>query len=136
MCLYSRMATRTNSWFDAEKLLYRERMVRSGRVRLRTSAPPYWWEGSLILTSDRLFFLPDVDSPLIDPVAFWLAEVTHVTSDGPRRLRVDGAGSKATFLALGLAGRSHHAWLRAIASVREGARPRSAFETPRRRAAG
>jgi hypothetical protein len=131
------MASRSHSWFDDEKLLRDERMVRSGRVRLRTDTPPYWWEGSLILTTDRLFFLPDVENPLLDPVAFWLADVTLMWREGRRRFRVDGRDSRATFLALGLTGRHERAWLHAIESARAGARPRSAFGAPiRRRAAG
>lgn len=129
------MASRSQGWFDDEKLLHQERMVRSGRVRLRTETPPYWWEGKLILTSDRLFFLPDVDNPLLEPVAFWLSEVALVSRDGARRFRIDADGGNATFLALGLPGRSENRWLDAIESVRSGARARSSFDG-RQRAVG
>ncbi len=135
MCIYSRMASRSHGWFDDEKLLHYERMVRSGRVRLRTDQQPYWWEGSLILTTDRLFFLPDVDNPLIEPVAFWLSEVALVSRDGRRRFRIDAGDSNATFLALGSPGRGEHRWLDAIESVRAGARAPSAFDG-RQRAVG
>ena len=50
-------------WFDHEKLLPGESLVREGFARLRTVEPPYWWEGDLILTSERLFFLPNVHNP-------------------------------------------------------------------------
>lgn len=129
------MASRSQGWFDADKLLPNERMVRSGRVRLRTATPPYWWEGALILTTDRLFFLPDVENPLIDPVAFWLSDVTTVSRDGARRFRIDAGDARATFRALGI-GRAEHRWLDAIAAVRTGARPRRFFDGWRRRAAG
>ena len=130
------MASRSHSWFDDEKLLPSERMVRSGRVRLRTASPPYWWEGSLILTTDRLFFLPDVENPLIDQVAFWLADLQRAKKEGGARFRIEGRGASATFLALGLPGRREHTWLQAIESVRRGARPRTDFGDAPQRAAG
>jgi hypothetical protein len=126
------MATRRQSWFDNEKLLHHERMVRSGRVRLRTSEPPYWWEGALILTTDRLFFLPDAENPLVDGVAFWLADVALVMRDGARRFRIDAGGASATFLTVGRPGQR---WLQAIESVRADARPQASFGQ-RERAAG
>ena len=52
------MGSRSRTWFDSRMLLAGERFVRSATARLRTAAPPHWWEGELILTSDRLFFLP------------------------------------------------------------------------------
>jgi hypothetical protein len=126
------MATRSQSWFGDDKLLGNERMVRSGRVRLRTSEPPYWWEGTLILTTDRLFFLPSTENPLIDSVAFWLADITGASRDGARRFRIDSGDTHATFLALGIPGRGEQRWLAAIASARATASPRAAFDGPRR----
>jgi hypothetical protein len=126
------MASRSQSWFGDDKLLGNERIVRSGRVRLRTSEPPYWWEGVLILTTDRLFFLPSAENPLIDPVAFWLADITDASRDGSRRFRVRASDLQATFLALGIPGRAEQRWLAAIAAARTAARPRAAFDGPQR----
>jgi hypothetical protein len=69
------MATR--SWFDSDKLQPGERLLRSAPARIRTEAPPHWWVGELVLTSDRLFFLPSVDAPFLDDVAFWLADIAR-----------------------------------------------------------
>jgi hypothetical protein len=132
------MASRGHSWFDVEKLLPGESLIREARARLRTPSPPGWWEGTLVLTSDRLFFLPDVGNPLIDhDVAYWLDEMEEVPA-GPHRLRVHRRGSGApsiTFQILGTIGGRGDSWVRAIERARPGARAATALEPQQRRAA-
>ncbi len=138
------MASRSHGWFDEAKLLPSELQVRSGSARLRVSGPPYWWEGALILTSDRLFFLPHVYSPRIDEAAFWLFDMTGAAPAGRNRFKVSAHGRTATFHLTtsrpgpaGLIGQQAKAWLEAIAALRASARPRTAFDEPAaRRAAG
>ncbi len=130
------MATR--SWFGSEKLLPGGRLLRSAPARIRTDAPPHWWEGELILTSDRLFFLPSVDEPFLDDAAFWLRDLASWRSARGNRLLVAADGVERAFElttpapAL-LIGRSAASWARALASARAVARPRPAEG---RRAAG
>jgi hypothetical protein len=138
------MASRSQGWFDEAQLLPSERLVRSGTARLRIPEPPYWWEGTLILTSDRLFFLPHVDQVRLDQAAFWLHELTAWDRAGRNRFQAGVPGYEATFHLISgrpgpaaLIGDQAGPWLQAIASLRHSARPRTAFErTPRRRAAG
>ena len=78
------------SWFDEEKLLPGERLVRSSLARLRSDATPRWWEGQLILTTDRLFFLPFVENPLTADVAFWVRDIVQASRAGRNRLFVQG----------------------------------------------
>lgn len=137
------MASRSHGWFDGEKLLSGEELVRSGSARVRTDTPPYWWEGRLILTSDRLFFLPHVENPFLDTVAFWLREVIETGPAGRNSFHVRSATEGALFHVLDIGsaavtGRAGRGWLRLIERNMRGARPRSAFETdsPFRRAAG
>lgn len=130
---------RAQSWFDDEKLFDGEMLIRQGPARLRTAAPPYWWEGTLVLTSDRLFFLPFIDNPLQGDVAFWLSDVDAQPA-GTNMLRVRGRGLEAVFKLrgfrlnpVGMAGARATAWQRAIAGARRGARTAPAFtsDTPR-----
>ena len=138
------MASRSQGWFDDAKLLPGERIVRSGAARFRIPGPPYWWEGTLTLTSDRLFFLPSVEHPDSGVAAFWLHDVMTSTSEARNRFSVGSGEQRATFNLVGsaagpagLVGNHSGAWLRAIAELRPHARPRTAFEEePRRRAAG
>ncbi len=138
------MASRSHGWFDEAKLLPSERLVRLGTARLRMTGPPYWWEGALTLTSDRLFFLPFVDHPRLDDAAFWLHDLTGAGRSGRNRFAVASGAHEATFHLVssrrgpaGLIGDQAETWLQAIASLRPGARPHTAFENlPRRRAAG
>ncbi|MBI5289607.1 MAG: hypothetical protein HY873_11610 [Chloroflexi bacterium] len=137
------MASRSHSWFDAEKLLPGEDFVRAGVVRARIDVAPYWWQGELVLTSDRLFFLPDVEHPLISSIAFWLHDLIDTGPAGRNRLHVRTTNEAALFqvLATGPAAVAGHAfagWLRLIDSHRRMARPSTAFETDAasRRAAG
>jgi hypothetical protein len=137
------MASRSHTWFDAEKLLPGEELVRTGSARVRTDAPPYWWEGELILTTDRLFFLPHVENPFLQRVAFWLRELIDIGPAGRNRLHVRTTNEAALFQAIDLgphavAGRASGLWLSLIRKHLLSARPAEAFkEDPqRRRAAG
>lgn len=138
------MASRSHGWFDDAKLLPSERLMRSGLARLRISGPPYWWEGALTLTSDRIFFLPLVDHPDLDVTAFWLYDLLTSTSDARNRFAVASPDRKATFNLVGrragpagIISNQARGWLQAIDELRPDARPRSVFEDqPRRRAAG
>jgi len=133
------MASRSHGWFDEAQLLPAERLVRSGAALLRIPRPPDWWDGTLILTSDRLFFLPTVDHYRLGHTAFWLRELA-ATATGHHQISVSAHNEQATFYfgeaAAALIRDQAAPWLRAIASAQPHARPRSAFETPRRRAAG
>lgn len=138
-----RMASRGHTWFDDEKLLTGEEFVRSGVVRVHTAAPPHWWEGELILTSDRLFFLPRVHNPFLPHTAFWLHEVHTVESAGRGAIHIATDENEAIFRipdtgAAIIAGRTAGHWQRLINAFRRTARPRTAFEQEfrPRRAAG
>ncbi|MEX2245165.1 MAG: hypothetical protein WEC75_00595 [Dehalococcoidia bacterium] len=127
--------TRVRSWFDKEKLLPDERLVRESPARLHSDAPPRWWEGELILTTDRLFFLPEVYNPLIGDAGFWLRDVVECDEAGRNRLRIAGDNAFATFeLTAGvpslsvITGRGAGEWRRAIARLIPQARPRQAFD--------
>ena len=136
---------RSESWFDDEKLFPGEQLVRTGRAWLRTGAAPKWWEGELILTTDRLFFLADVDNRTIGAAAFWLADVTDAAAAGRNRLMIIATDRHATFeihdgssaRPRALMGKQQQPWLDAIAARRLDARPSAVLtgET-RRRAAG
>jgi hypothetical protein len=137
------MASRSHGWFDDAKLLPSERPVRSATARLRMSGPPYWWEGALILTSDRLFFLPYVDHPRLSGAAFWLHELSGIERAGRNRFSARVGEDTATFQIVGsqpgpagLIGDRAASWVAAIRAVQPGARPRAAFDRPARRAAG
>ena len=138
------MASRHHGWFDDAKLLPDERMVRSGLARLRIPGPPYWWEGTLTLISDRIFFLSLVDHPNLAVTAFWLYDLLTSTSDARSRFAGASPDHKATFNLIGqnaspagIIGNQARGWLQAIDDMRPDARPRSAFEgAPQRRAAG
>ena len=136
------MASRGHDWFDDEKLLSGEELVRSGTARVRTDTPPYWWEGRLILTSDRLFFLPFVENPFLGRVAFWLFELIESGPAGRNSFHVRTTNDAALFHVLDLgtaaiAGRAGHSWLRQVDGQIRSARPPAAFDAPPyRRAAG
>jgi hypothetical protein len=137
------MASRGHTWFDDEKLLEGEEFVRSGIARVHTAAPPHWWEGELILTSDRLFFLPHVHNPFLPHTAFWLQEIHTAEPAGRGAIHVGTDDLEAIFRIPDtgktiLAGKTASHWLRLIAAFRRAARPRTAFEqeTRPRRAAG
>jgi hypothetical protein len=137
------MASRSHGWFDEAKLLPSERLIRSATARLRISGPPYWWEGALILTSDRLFFLPYVHHPQLSGTAFWLRDLSGVEHGGRNRFVARAGGDTATFHLVssrpgpaGLIGNRAASWLAAIAAVQREARPPAAFGRPARRAAG
>ena len=129
----------THSWFDSDKLLDDERLLRTAPARVRTAAPPHWWEGELILTSDRLFFLPAVDDPLLPDVAFWLIDVTEWRAASRNRILVTAEDVEHEFQLVGagpvaLIARSAPAWVRDLTQMRASARPRERLEG--RRAAG
>jgi hypothetical protein len=137
------MASRSHSWFDDEKLLSGEEFVRSATARVHTEAPPHWWEGNLVLTSDRLFFLPHVHNPFLPHTAFWLEELQTVEPAGRGAIHVATDANAAIFRipdtgATIIAGRTAGHWIRLITAFRRAARPRVAFEhaMPPRRAAG
>ena len=130
-------------WFDPEKLLPGESLVRDGFARLRTDSPPYWWEGDLILTSERLFFLPNVGNPHARPAAYWLAKVLGAERSGYSAIHVDAGREHAVFEVAGhfnwiplVARRRVTQWLADIQRVRRHARPPRAFEEPDQRAVG
>ncbi len=132
------MASRSHDgWFDEAQPLPSERLARSGTARLRIPEPPNWLEGTLILTSDRRFFLPHVDQVRLDHVAFWLHALTPWERAGRNRLRVAADDDESTFHLVGgrpgpaaLIGDQAGPWLQAIASLQRSARPRTAFADP------
>ena len=137
------MATRSHTWFDAEKLLQGEELVRSGPARVRIDTSPFWWEGDLVLTSDRLFYLPHGTHASLRRVAFWLYDLIDVGPAGRNRilLRTDGEAALFHLLDSGpfaLGGRASDRWLRLITRQMRTARPAHAFDGDRttRRAAG
>ena len=137
------MASRGQHLFDAQKLLLHEKMVRAGVARVRTDTPPYWWEGDLVLTSDRLFFLPHVANPLLPRTAFWLHDLIDVGPAGRNRLHLRTTHEAALFQVLDVGpgaaiGRGAAAWLRLIETHRRYARPAAAFDDreQQRRATG
>jgi hypothetical protein len=115
-------------------------------VRLQTDAPPYWWLGDLVITTDRLFFLPDVENPHIAETAFWLDDLTRVAQDDRTRFTVAAGGRHMSFEALtptgyarllgAFQGYARH-WVDIIARLRPAARPSISFDDERsHRAAG
>jgi hypothetical protein len=135
------MAVRSRTWVDDAMLLPGETLVREAPARIRTQAPPGWWEGRLVLTSDRLFFLPQTDNPLLtEQLAFWLADVEE-TDGGRNRLRVHVIGSDApgvTFQFLGprlgprgLLGERGRIWLYQIRRAKVHARAAYVFDEPK-----
>jgi len=130
------MATR--SWFGSDKLMSGERLLRSAPARIRTEAPPHWWEGELILTSDRLFFLPSVDVPFLDDNAFWLRNIASWRAARGNRLLVVAAHVVREFELMtpqpvAMIARMAAHWARDIERARTVARPRP---VEGRRAAG
>lgn len=134
------MVAQAQSWFDAEKLLPGESLIREAPVRLRTPSPPGWWEGTLILTSDRLFFLPAIRNPLIrGHVAYWLADLEE-SAVGRNLLRVHKLGSAVPPVTLqflgprlgprGILGERGKIWMFEIRRARTHARPAYAFDAP------
>jgi hypothetical protein len=137
------MATRSHALFDAEKLLRGEELVRSGSARLRIDTPPYWWEGELVLTTDRIFFLPHVMHGLLPHTAFWLRDILDAGPAGRNRLHVRTRGDAALFQVLAFSARATAGiaaadWLRALRASTRIARPPQAFidDEQTRRAAG
>lgn len=113
----------------------REQLARSGAARLRVAGPPHWWEGWLTLTSERLFFVADVEGNEATRAAFWLADVAAVERAGGSRIRVRAGDDAATFDLTGaaiVAGRRVRAWLRDIERGRRNAVPRSLLGGARR----
>jgi hypothetical protein len=128
---------RRAGWIDEAPLLPGERILRSGDARLRTPGPPGWWRGTLVLTTDRIFFVADTESALTPGFARWLAD-TRASARGdalvlatgqppPVSLRIEGWG---------VPGRRARAWAAAVAAARPGARPEGSFRRPARRRAG
>jgi hypothetical protein len=68
-------AMRGRSWFEREMLMPGERLVRRTTARMASALPPHRWHGELVLTNRRLFFLPEIDHPLLEHAAFWLHDV-------------------------------------------------------------
>ena len=76
----------TRQTIGAWHLLPDERVARQTRAWLRTSVPPYRWEGRLAVTTQRVLFVPDVHNDLIGDVRLWLNDLTEVNA--PRRARL------------------------------------------------
>jgi hypothetical protein len=138
------MARRNRSWFDEEKLFPHERIVRSSRAWMRTPQASRYWEGEIVLTTDRLFFLPQVENPLVGRAAYWLASVTSLTPAGRHEFQISDGESQTTFHILGdhapisdvLSNRAH-VWIGEISALRPHARAPEVFAAPApRRAAG
>jgi len=135
------MASRDESWFDKEKLLPGETLIRQSQTRVRTpSAPPGWWEGTLVLTSDRLFFLSSVRNPLVDTeAAYWLTTI-EAAEAGRNGLRVHPKGNRGasvTFQFRGarldlaaLFGELGRNWLHDVTRAQLRARPPYTFDLP------
>ncbi|MBF6600014.1 MAG: hypothetical protein IVW36_05855 [Dehalococcoidia bacterium] len=125
------------SRFDTKQLLPGERLLREARAELLLHFEPYRWDGALVLTSERLFFLPQVTNPLIAGAAFWIDEVARVARTGRHRLHVTADSGSASFALVGsmLAPRDRaQPWLREIAALAS-LRPAPArFDAGRRRA--
>jgi len=119
-------------WFDPAMLLHGERFARSRTARLRVDGPPHWWEGRLILTSERLFFLPDTANDRIGRVAFWLADLLDVRSPGGGRLELRLGEGSATFDLPGawFRPRSVRGWIDHILRLRGGATARAPLRDP------
>lgn len=138
------MATRRHTWFGAEKMFPGEELIRSGTARLRTESPPYWWEGELVLTTDRIIFLPFVSNKFLENAAFWLRDLVDYGPAGRNRLVLRSRGRSMLFQILGaspgaLAGQKGAQWMRAIRGRMPVARPAVAFlpaNETRKRAAG
>lgn len=125
------------SWSDAEHLLPGERFVREARAELYVDIVPYRWAGTLLLTSDRLFFIPYITNPLIENAACWLDEIIAVRAVARHGLSVATRDRATTFELTGgpfaLRGRGR-SWLRTIEAMKPGARHRGEFGLSRRRA--
>lgn len=145
---YTRDMGSHTHWLEPEQLLPGETFVREGPARLRTYSPPFWWEGELVLTSDRVFFLPGVENPYEGAVAFWLAEVVDEEHAESGLLRLSSTEGRTVFQIPGfgfLAERGAKKWAQTIATCKPRARHPSVFEEVpvarrlhivRRRAAG
>lgn len=126
---------RGQGWFDDAMLLPGERLVRRGAARLCIDGPPGWWEGRLILTSERLFFLPDAGHDRIGPVAYWLTELEAGAADDGRLL-VRLEDEAATFDLPGAWPRMRrvNSWVDDIARTRGGATQHPSLRDPHRAA--
>lgn len=147
MKLYTTRMTSRVHWLEPEQLLPGESIIREGPARLRTYSPPFWWEGGIVLTSDRIFFLPSVENPFESAISFWLADVVDEEHAESGMLRLSSPEGRTVFQIPGigfLAERGARKWAEIIAVSKLRARPHTAFETPparrrdigRRRAAG
>lgn len=95
------MASRgQRSWFEQSMLLAGESLVREERIRIRIDAPPGWWEGAVVLTTERLFVLQDVTHPSGPHVAFWLSEIDRVERVGRQRFAIHDRADNAVELAM------------------------------------
>jgi hypothetical protein len=139
------MTQRGHGWFDASHLLPGEAILRAGRARLAIASAPYWWEGTLAFTTERVVFLADAENPLVTNVALWMGDIDAVARAGRNRLLVRAGDASVTFevidrglSAASVLGRRHVAWLEAFeAARRHPHRVRRFDETPPpRRATG
>jgi hypothetical protein len=127
------MAGRRQTWFDEAKLFAGESLIREDRARVRIAAPPYWWEGAVVLTTERLFVIQDVQHPLEQHTAFWLSEIARVERAGRRRLTIVDAAENRAELVLALraaevVARPSHALADAIEALVPLARTRAQLE--------
>ncbi len=93
---------RRGSWFGDAQLMPGERVIRTGAARIRIEARPGWWEGRLVLTSDRLCFLPEAEHPDVGTTAVWISDVRHAAPLGKNRLLVSSVDTDLLLELLGV----------------------------------
>ncbi|MBI2724333.1 MAG: hypothetical protein HYX50_04650 [Chloroflexi bacterium] len=87
----------SRSWFDSAQLLAGERLIRSAPARVRVPGPPGWWDGRLVLTTDRIFFLATSERADDARIAFWLTDVVQASARPEGRLLVFAHSGDALF---------------------------------------
>ena len=107
--------------FEAQ-FLSGEEPVRSGGVLLQIAYEPWWWHGTMILTTTRLIFVPDVPHPRAEAPALALSDVGVVRDAGGGRFLIMLDGHRITFAPAGRQRRSAEAWIDAIRLARRRAR--------------
>jgi hypothetical protein len=127
---------RSRAWSGAEHLLSGERIVRQARARLLASAPPHRWEGVLVVTTDRLLFVPDVYNELIGDAALWLAGLIDVNAPARERLHAATRERSFVFELPGLLATIRgvaRGWVKTITLLQQTARAPDTFADTRRR---
>ena len=116
-------------------LLPEERVVRESRGWLRTTFPPLRWEGTLVLTVDRILFVPDVYNELIGDLSMWLSDLAEINAPGRARLHFSTREQDAVVELPGLGGLLTSAarrWVRAVEDSAMISTPASAARDDRR----